>query len=103
VDGANALRRMWHVTIPMVSPVILFNLVLSLIGGFQTFILPWLLTQGGPSKASEFYALFLYRNGFVYLQMGKASALAWILFVVIVTFTLVLFRVSGRFVYYGGR
>ena len=102
VDGANALRRLWHITIPMVSPVILFNLVMSLIGGFQIFTLPWLLTQGGPSKATEFYALYLYRNGFMYLQMGKASALGWILFVVIVLFTLVLFRASGRYVYYAG-
>ncbi len=102
VDGANALRKLWHITIPMVSPVILFNLVMSFIGGFQYFTLPWLLTQGGPSKATEFYALFLYRNAFVFLRMGKASALAWILFVVIVVFTYLLFRFSGRFVYYAG-
>jgi multiple sugar transport system permease protein len=102
VDGANALRRLWHVTIPMVSPVILFNLVMSLIGGFQYFTLPWLLTQGGPSQATEFYALFLYRNAFIFLRMGKASALAWILFVVIVIFTYLLFRFSNRFVYYAG-
>jgi multiple sugar transport system permease protein len=102
VDGANALHRLWHVTIPMVSPVILFNLVMSLIGGFQYFTLPWLLTQGGPSQATEFYALFLYRNAFIFLRMGKASALAWILFVVIVIFTYLLFRFSNRFVYYAG-
>ncbi|OUC06513.1 hypothetical protein RY27_20595, partial [Litorilinea aerophila] len=102
VDGANALRKLWHITIPMVSPVILFNLVMSFIGGFQYFTLPWLLTQGGPSKATEFYALFLYRNAFIFLRMGKASALAWILFVVIVVFTYLLFRFSGRFVYYAG-
>jgi multiple sugar transport system permease protein len=102
VDGANALHRLWNVTIPMVSPVILFNLVMSLIGGFQYFTLPWLLTQGGPSQATEFYALFLYRNAFIFLRMGKASALAWILFVVIVIFTYLLFRFSNRFVYYAG-
>jgi multiple sugar transport system permease protein len=104
VDGANALRKLWHVTIPMVSPVILFNLVISLIGGFQFFTLPWIISQGqgGPNKATEFYALFLYRNAFIFLQMGKASALAWILFVVIVAFTIILFRTSGRWVYYGG-
>lgn len=102
VDGANAWQRMWNVTIPMVSPVILFNLVLALIGGFQNFTLPWLMTQGGPLKATEFYAIFLYRNAFMYLLMGKASALAWFLFVIIVLFTILLFRVSGRFVYYAG-
>jgi multiple sugar transport system permease protein len=102
VDGASALRRLWHVTIPMVSPVILFNLVLSFIAGFQYFTLPWLLTQGGPAQATEFYSLFLYRNAFIYLRMGKASALAWLLFAVIILFTGILFRVTGRFVYYAG-
>lgn len=100
MDGANSLRRLWHVTVPMVSPVILFNMVMSFIGGFQYFILPWLLTQGGPNQATEFYSLFLYRNAFIYLRMGKASALAWLLFVVIIFFTAILFRVSGRWVYY---
>jgi multiple sugar transport system permease protein len=102
VDGANAWHRLWNVTIPMVSPVILFNLVLALIGGFQNFTLPWLMTQGGPLKATEFFAIFLYRNAFQYLLMGKASALAWFLFVIIVLFTIFLFRASGRFVYYAG-
>ncbi|MCL4858577.1 MAG: sugar ABC transporter permease [Caldilineaceae bacterium] len=102
MDGANALRRLWHVTIPMVSPVILFNAVLSFIGGFQYFTLPWLLTGGGPNQATEFYSLFLYRNAFVYLRMGKANALAWLLFVVIIVFTYLLFRASGRYVYYAG-
>lgn len=102
VDGASALRRLWHVTIPMVSPVILFNLVLSFIAGFQYFTLPWLLTQGGPAQATEFYSLFLYRNAFIYLRMGKASALAWLLFAIIILFTGILFRVTGRFVYYAG-
>jgi multiple sugar transport system permease protein len=102
VDGANAWQRFWHVTIPMCSPVILFNLVMGFIGGFQYFTLPWLLTEGGPNQATEFYALYLYRNAFTYLSMGKASALAWILFVVIVVFTFVLFKTTGRFVYYAG-
>jgi multiple sugar transport system permease protein len=102
VDGANAWQRFWHVTIPMCSPVILFNLIMGFISAFQTFTLPWLLTEGGPNRATEFYALYLYRNAFEYLRMGKASALAWILFVIIVTFTVVLFKATGRFVYYGG-
>lgn len=102
MDGANAFRRLWNVTIPMVSPVILFNMVMSFIGGFQYFTLPWLLTQGGPNQATEFYSLFLYRNAFIYLRMGKANALAWLLFVVIILFTTILFRASGRWVYYAG-
>lgn len=102
VDGASSLRRLWHITIPMVSPVILFNTVMSLISGFQYFTLPWLLTAGGPNQATEFYSLFLYRNAFVYLRMGKANALAWLLFAIIIIFTGLLFRLSGRFVYYAG-
>lgn len=102
VDGANAVRRLWHITIPMVSPIILFNLVMSFIGGFQYFTLPWLLTGGGPNQATEFYSLFLYRNAFVFLRMGKANALAWLLFAVIIFFTFLLFRATGRFVFYAG-
>lgn len=102
MDGANSMRRLWHITIQMVSPVILFNAVLSFIGGFQYFTLPWLLTGGGPNQATEFYSLFLFRNAFVYLRMGKANALAWLLFVVIIVFTGLIFRLSGRHVYYAG-
>ncbi len=102
MDGANSLRRLWHITIPMVSPVILFNMVMSFISGFQYFTLPWLLTSGGPNQASEFYSLFLFRNAFVYLRMGKANALAWLLFALIIVFTGLLFRISGRFVFYAG-
>jgi len=100
VDGANGWHRFWNVTIPLCSPVILFNTIMAFIGGFQNFDLPWLLTQGGPNKATEFFSIFLYRNAFVFLRMGKASALAWVLFGVIVLFTVVLFRSSARFVYY---
>jgi multiple sugar transport system permease protein len=102
VDGANALHKFWHITIPMCTPVILFNLVIAFVYGFQNFTLPWLLTQGGPNNATELIAIYLYRIAFSYLRMGKASALAWILFIVIVIFTVVLFRSSGRWVYYGG-
>lgn len=102
VDGANAWNKFWNITIPMSTPVILFNLVIGLIYGFQNFTLPWLLTAGGPNNATELYTIFLYRNAFQYLRMGKASALAWILFVVIVVFTILLFRSSDRWVYYGG-
>ena len=102
IDGAGGWHKIWHIAIPMVSPVILFNLVMSFIGGFQYFTLPWLLTGGGPMKATEFYAIFLYRNAFTYLRMGKASALAWILFLVILLFTYALFKGTGRFVYYAG-
>jgi multiple sugar transport system permease protein len=102
VDGANAFQRFWHVTIPMCTPAILFVLLTGMIGSFQQFGLAWLLTQGGPNQATEFYSINLYRNAFVYFKMGYASALAWILFVLIVICTILIFRSSARWVYYGG-
>jgi len=100
LDGANALHKFWHITIPMCTPVILFNLIMGFIEGFQSFTLPWLVTGGGPSNSTELYGLYLYRNAFEFLRMGKASALAWMLFIVIVVFTFILFRTSARWVYY---
>lgn len=102
VDGARAWHKFWHITIPFCTPVILFNLIIGFIYAFQEFTLPWLLTGGGPSNSTELYTLFLYRNAFQFLRMGKASALAWILFVIIVIFTAILFKTSARWVYYGG-
>lgn len=102
VDGANFWQKFRNVTVPLCTPVILFNTVLGFIAAFQEFTLPWLLTQGGPAKSTELYVMSLYRNAFVQLSMGKASAMAWILLVIIVVFTVVLFMSSARWVYYGG-
>jgi multiple sugar transport system permease protein len=102
IDGASAFRQFWHVTVPLCTPVILFTLIMGIISGFQEFTIPWMLTQGGPMKSTEFYAVNLYRNAFVQLSMGKASAMAWILFVVIMVFSVIIFRTSARWVYYGG-
>jgi len=101
VDGANELDKFWYITIPLISPVVLFNLVTGFIGAFQDFSLPWLMTGGGPNEATEFYALHLFRNAFRFLRMGKASAMAWLMFLVIVVFTAILFKTSARWVYYG--
>lgn len=102
VDGANAWQRFWNVTIPLCTPAILFVGLTGMIGMFQYFTLGWLLTGGGPNEATEFYSLYLYRNAFQYFKMGYASALAWILFMVILIFTLFIFRSSARWVYYAG-
>lgn len=102
VDGATAFQRFRHVTIPMCTPAILFVSLTGMIGMFQYFTLGWLLTQGGPNEATEFYSLYLYRNAFQYFKMGYASALAWILFLIILLFTLLIFRSSARWVYYAG-
>lgn len=102
VDGAGGWRKFLNVTIPLTSPIILFNLIMGFITAFQEFTIPWLLTEGGPMNSTEFYLVHLYRNAFRFLRMGKASAMAWILFLIIVAFTLVIFRSSARWVYYGG-
>ena len=99
-DGANAWRRFYHVTLPMTSPVILFNFLMGLIGSFQVFASAFFITSGGPANASLFYVLYLFRNGWEYFRMGYASALAWVLFLIIMAATLVTFKLSGRFVYY---
>lgn len=102
VDGANSLQRFWHVTIPMCTPAMLFVLLTGLIFTFQSFTLPWLLTRGGPNNATELYSVYLYRNAFVHFKMGYASALAWLLFLIIVAFAVTVFRSSARWVYYRG-
>lgn len=102
VDGANAWNRFWNVTVPLCTPVILFNFIMGIITAFQDFTLPFVLTGGGPMKSTEFYVVSLYRNAFVQFSIGKASAMAWILFLIILIFSVVLFRTSARWVYYGG-
>lgn len=102
IDGANAWNKFTNVTVPLCTPVILFNSIMGFIGAFQEFTLPWLLTAGGPGKSSELYVMNLYRNAFTQLSMGKASAMAWILLVIVVVFTAILFTTSGKWVYYGG-
>lgn len=100
VDGANRFRRFWHITIPMTTPVMLFVLLTGLIGTFQSFTLPWLLTRGGPANATELYSVYLYRSAFMHFKMGYASALAWVLFVLTALFSIAVFRTSARWVYY---
>jgi multiple sugar transport system permease protein len=104
LDGANAWRRTWHITLPMLSPTIFFNLVLGIIGAFQYFTTAFVVSggQGGPAGSTTFYSLLLFRNAFSYFKMGYASAMAWLLFLVVLLVTLVLFRTSSRWVYYEG-
>ncbi len=102
LDGAGNIRRFWNVTVPMISPVILYNLLMGMIGSLQTFARIYVLTGGGPNYASYFYNLYLYDNAFTYLKLGLASAQAWVLFVVIMLLTLIMLRTSGRWVYYAG-
>ena len=102
VDGATAWRRFWLVTLPLLTPAILFNLILDLVGALQTFTQAYVVTQGGPGDASLFYLLYLYRNAFSYFRMGYASALAWVLFAFTLVLTAVIFRSARRWVFYEG-
>lgn len=102
IDGAGVLARIRNVTLPMLSPVIFFNIVISLIGGFQIFTQAFIMTRGGPLDATRFYALYLYENAFEFFKMPYASAMAWILFLVVMLSTLAVFKSSARLVYYEG-
>lgn len=100
LEGAGPWQRTRHVTLPMISPAILFNVVLSLVASLQYFTQAYVMTQGGPTNATLFYSLYLYNQAFQYLHLGYASAMAWLLFVIVVVITLLLFRSSSRWVYY---
>jgi multiple sugar transport system permease protein len=102
IDGANAWQRFWAVTLPMITPSLFFNLIVALIGAFQIFTQAYVITRGGPQNATLFYILYLYRNGFEDFKMGYASALAWVLFLLILAITLIQFRVARRWVFYEG-
>ena len=104
VDGANAFYRFFKITIPMISPVIFYNLVLATIAAFQYFLTAYVLYQNtaGPNNAALFYMMNLYKEAFVYYNMGYASALAWALFIVGLAITLGLFASARRWVYYAG-
>ncbi|MCG8353340.1 MAG: sugar ABC transporter permease [Chloroflexales bacterium] len=101
IDGANVFHRFRHITLPLMTPIIFFNLVVGLIGSFQVFAPALIMTKGGPEDATLFMVLYIYRQGFEYLNMGYAAALSWLLFLVIVVFTVVQFRLSQRWVYEG--
>ena len=100
LDGAGAISRFRHITLPMISPVILFNLILGVIGSFSVFSLAYVATSGGPNYATWFYMLHLYYNAFSFFRMGYASALAWIFFVIIFILSYLQIKFSNRWVYY---
>jgi multiple sugar transport system permease protein len=102
IDGASKLRQFFAITLPMISPVLFFNLIIGIINSFQVFTSAFVMTQGGPNNGSLFLVLYLYRNAFQYFKMGYASALAWVLFAIILLLTLLTFRSSTLWVYYEG-
>jgi multiple sugar transport system permease protein len=103
VDGAGTMRQFWNITIPMLSPVIFFNVIIGVIAALQIFTQAYVMTNGGPHDASLFFMLYLYRNAFEFFKMGYASALAWVLFFYILALTLLVIRSSAIWVYYEGR
>jgi multiple sugar transport system permease protein len=102
IDGARAPRMFFSITLPMMSPVLLFNLVMGIITSFQVFTPAYIITQGGPMNATNFFMFHLYRQGFQFFQMGYASALSWVLFFFILLLTLTIFRSSRGWVFYQG-
>ncbi len=102
LDGARGWTAFRHITLPMLSPTILFNLVLGVIGSFQVFTSAYVLTNGGPNNATLMYVLYLYNNAFRYFKLGKASAMAWVLFVILLLFTTIQFRHAAKWVHYEG-
>lgn len=103
LDGATPAQKTWNVTIPMLSPVILFNVVMGMIGSLQVFAVPYVMFPGGaPARSTYFYAMYLYDNAFQFQRMGYASAMGWILFLITLVLTLVSIKLSDRHVHYEG-
>jgi multiple sugar transport system permease protein len=100
IDGARPWHKLFHITIPMMGPVILFNTLLGVIFALQTFTQGLVITNGGPNNSTLFLPLYLYRQAFINFRMGYAAALAWILFAIILVVSLITFRTVGRRVYY---
>lgn len=103
IDGAGALGRLFHVTLPMISPVIFFNLIMAIIGTLQAFAAPYIMTGGGPARSTYFFTMYLYDNAFRFLKMGYASAMAWIQLVLVLILTGIAFWSSKRWVHYQGK
>ncbi len=104
IDGARTWQKFWRITLPMLSPVMLFNLITGFIGAFQVFTVAYVVTSGygGPNNSTLFYALYIYDAAFWWGELGYGSALAWILFVIILILTLIQLKISNRWVYYAG-
>lgn len=106
LDGASWWQRLWHITIPMVSPITVFNLITGVIGMFQYFAQAYVFgtasSLGSPLNSTLFYSVYLFQVGFQFLKMGYASAMAWVLFLIILLCTILLLKVSERFTYYAG-
>ena len=102
IDGAGSWARFWKVKVPVISPIIFFNLVMGIIGSFQVFTSSFVMTRGGPQNSTLFVVLYIYTQAFELFRMGYAAALSWMLFIIIMIFTAIQFALGRRWVYYGG-
>lgn len=100
IDGASAWTKMWKITLPIISPTIFFQLIMGVISTFQLFTESYVLTKGGPNYSSYFMMYYLYQTAFKHGNMGRASAMAWILFIIILIFTVIILKTSNKWVYY---
>jgi multiple sugar transport system permease protein len=100
IDGASPIRKVWHVTLPGISPVIFFNLVMGIIGTLQVFAVPYIMTGGGPARSTYFYTMYIYDSAFGNLQMGYASALAWVQLLIVLALTGFAAWTSKKWVHY---
>jgi multiple sugar transport system permease protein len=103
LDGAGTFGKIWHVTLPCISPVIFFNLVMAIIGTLQMFGTPYIMTSGGPERATYVFTMYLYDNAFRYLKMGQASAMAWIQLLIVMALTGIAMWTSKHWVHHQGR
>jgi multiple sugar transport system permease protein len=104
IDGASAWHKIWHITLPIISPVIYFNLIMGIIGSLQVFAVPYAMLQGaGPGRSALFYATYIYENAFRYNQMGYASAMAWLLFIIIIVLTWAATVATRKHIFYQGK
>ena len=100
IDGASKFRQFFSVTLPQLTPIIFFNLILQLVQAFQEFDGPFLITGGGPMRSTYLLPMYIYDNAFKIFNMGYSSALSWVLFVMIMIFTAILFKTSKNWVFY---
>ena len=100
IDGANSIQKLWHITLPILSPTIFFNVIIGIIQVFQYFVPAYVMTSGGPQNSTMFYSLYTYQTAFDDFRMGYASALAWLLFIIVLVATMLAFRVSKKLVHY---
>ena len=102
IDGAGRVKRFFNISIPMITPILLFNIIMQTINAFQEFSGIFVVTRGtgGPARSTYVYAIMLYDQAFTFMNMGYASALSWVLFVIIIIFSMIILKTSSRWVFY---